>query len=373
MRKRKFSRFIAATTAATLLLTPMTALAAGEDGDADGSQTTTATEKTDPADASGEIGGNGQFEGYVDKKAFRIVLPTISNVNFTIDPQGLLHVADEDTYGTASGAVYFENAPTTEGGSATYSNKSDAIEFANKSSYKVKVGLSITLNTGDIALAKSADLATATVPSLNLGLIKGTDSALDIDKASYQAAAATVEAVPEVSDTVTSGYKISSSDTAIEGVTASPNGKYYSFALTDDYEPGDDQKVAYQLTGSCNDVEGWKTIENKSVTAKIAWTVTDATAPGVTGTAYSRSSNANTYTLENVSQEISSIDVSVNGTTIAGSVPAGAYSLNEDKDTLTIDGTKNSLIGAGGVGAARYFIINFADGSKLKFSVTVSA
>lgn len=371
MRNVKISKLIAATTAATLLFSTTTVFAAdtGDTGD-----TSTDTEITDPGNANGELSGSGNLEGYVDKKVFRIVLPT-TKVDFTLDPQGLLNAADEDAYGLGSGAIYFENAPTTTGESATYSNKSDDIKFVNKSSYAVKVGLAVTLDTGDISLVKSSDVSSATAPALNLGLLKGTDAnAVDIDSASFKSDPASLAAVPEVNGTtVTEGYQLTGSSTDPgDGTPESTNGMFYSYKLTDGYTAGADQTVTYKLTGSCNDVAGWAKID-KAVTAKIAWTVTDATAPGITGTAYSRSSDSNTYTLENITNDIKSIEVSNDGKAPIGTVPTAAYSVNDAKTSLTIDGTKNTIIGAGGVGNVRYFIVTFVDNSKLVFSVNVTA
>ena len=369
MRNAKVSKFIVATTAATLMLSSTTVFASGVDGD----DTTTSGDITDIKDANGELNGSGELEGYVDKKVFRIVIPT-TNVNFTLDPQGLLTAADKDKYTLGSGAVYFENAPTTTGGNATYTDKSDEIKFVNKSSYDVKVGLAVTLDTGDISLVNSTDIGTATVPSLNLGLLKGSDSqATDIDSAAYKSTPSTLKAVPEVSDSVTEGYQLTGTTTDPgDGTQPSKNGLYYSYKLTDSYTAGADQTVFYKLTGSCNDVSGWANID-KAVTAKIAWTVTDANAPGITGTSYSRGSATNTYTLDNISQGISSIAVSADGVASLGTLPSGAYTIDEGKTTLTIDGTKNSFIGSGAVGQTRHFIVTFADGSKLTFSVRVAA
>lgn len=325
MRNAKVSKILAATMAATMLFSSATVFAAD-------------TDITDISNANGELSGSGDLEGYVDKKAFRIVLPT-TNINFTLDPQGLMHAADPSKYGIASGAVYFENAPTTGSGTASYSNKSDEIKFVNKSSYAIKVGLAVTLDTGNISLVKSSDIGTATTPALNLGLLKDADTtAIDIDNTSFKSTPASLQAVPEVSDTVTDGYKLTGSTADPgDGTKPSKNGIYYSYKLTDDYEAGTGQTVKYKLTGSCNNVAGWSKID-KAVTAKIAWTVADATAPGITGTAYSRGSATNTYTLENISQGITSIAVSVDGKTVAATVPAEAYSVDENTTTLTING-----------------------------------
>lgn len=357
MRNAKVSKILAATMAATMLLTPATVFA---------------SDVTDITQSGGEVNGNGDFEGYVDKNVFRVVLPTILNVNFTMDPQGLLNGADKDTYTISGPAVYFANAPTTAGGSTTYSATSDGIVFVNKSSYDIKVGLAVTLNTGDVALAKATDVGTATVPSLSLGLKKDSDTAVDIDSTSFKSTAATVKAVPAKTDTA-DGYYVKAEKGNDGDPGLSPNGYKYSYALDDSYTAGANQTVTYKLTGACNDVAGWGNIANKNVTAKIAWTITNATAPGITGTAYSRSSETNTYTLENITQDIKSIEVSNDGTTPIGVVPVAAYSVDEGKTTLTISGTKNTIIGTGGVGNVRYFIVTFADNSKLTFSVNVTA
>ncbi|MEH2950678.1 hypothetical protein [Sporofaciens sp. JLR.KK001] len=355
MRNAKVSKILAASMAATMLLTPATVLA---------------DDVVDISQAGGEVSGSGDFEGYVDKNVFRVVLPTISDVNFTMDPQGLLHGADASTYPTEGPAVYFANAPADAGDPTAYSNTSDGIVFVNKSSYDIKVGLAVTLNTGDITLAKAADVASATTPSLNLGLKKDSEDAVDIDSAAFKSAADTVDAVPAKTDSADGYYvKAEQGNPGEEGV--SPNGYKYSYALDDSYTAGADQTVTYKLTGACNDVAGWGNIKNKNVTAKIAWTITDATAPAITGTAYSVSSKTNTYTLENISQGITSIGVSTDGTTVSGNLPDDAYSVASN--TLTIDGTKNTFVGSGGVGKVRYFFVTFADGSKIKFSVNVAA
>ncbi len=76
--------------------------------------------------------------------------------------------------------------------------------------------------------------------------------------------------------------------------------------------------------------------------------------------------------MKNVTEEIKSISISTDGKTPALSVPAGAYSVDSGKTTLTIDGSKAG-IGQGGVGQVRYFIVTFADDSTAVFSVNVSA
>lgn len=360
MRNAKVSKFIAATTAATLMLSPATVFAAD------------AGDITDPAQASSSVGGDGSLEGYVNKEVFRVVLPTVTDVNFTLDPQGLLNKADSSKYSIASGAVYFANDPTGSG-TATYTNTSDEIIIYNKSSYDVEVGLSVSLDTGDIALAAQNDLANATVPSLYLGLIKDTDTAVAITDSSYESDFTAVDAVPEADGTnIMAGYEIQASQTAPSGdpnAVASPNGYYYSYGLTSGFANTDAEKITYKLEGACDSTTDWSGIDTKAVTANVAWTITKAGTPRVSGSAYSRSSTNNIYTLSNING-IKSIALSVDGETVFSTLPAAAYTLSSDKATLSIDGTKTG-IGAAADGKIRYFIVTLDDDSTVTFSVTV--
>jgi hypothetical protein len=56
---------------------------------------------------TGGTGGDSTVEAYVDTDIYNVVLPTMANVNFTVDPQGLLYIADDEAYTTESGAIYF--------------------------------------------------------------------------------------------------------------------------------------------------------------------------------------------------------------------------------------------------------------------------
>lgn len=349
MRNAKVSKILAASMAATMLLTPATVLA---------------DDVTDPGLASSGIEGDGSLEGYVNKDVFRVVLPTIQNVNFTLDPQGLLKGADPTNYPTGAGAVYFTNA-----GTDVHSNTSDAIEILNKSSYDVEVGLSVMLNTGDIALVSKDDLVSATVPSLYLGLKKNTDPAAAITTPNYESTYATVAKVPEATDS-TEGYKIVGTKTPIEGVTESPNGYYYSYQLSENFDDTDAEKITYKLEGACDTKADWSNIDTDAVTAKVAWTIQKVGSPRITGTNFSRLSTNNTYALANVNG-IKSIAVSVDGKTSVATIPAAAYALSTDKATLSIDGTKAG-IGAAADGKVRYFIITLDDDSTLTCSVTVT-
>lgn len=360
MRNAKVSKILAASMAAAMLFSSVTVFAA---------------DITAPDSASSSIDGDGSLEGYVNKEAFRVVLPTIKDVNFTLDPQGLLNKANEQKYKQGAGAVYFTNAQ--DDGTTAYSNTSDGITIINKSSYDVEVGLSVTLETGDIALVAKDDLATVTEPSLYLGFVEDTSEAIAITDSSFESTPATVDAVPEVDGTnVTEGYEIKASTEKPDDnpdAKESPEGYYYSYGLTAGFADTDAEKVTYKLEGACDSKADWSGIDTEAVTANVAWTITKAGEPSISGSAYSRSNTANTYALRNVSQGIKSIQLSTDGTTPTATLSNNMYTLSDDKTTLTINGVANTFIGVGGVGNVRYFIITFDDNSTLTFSVNVTA
>lgn len=364
---RNAKRFLATATALTMVLTPITAFAA---------------ESTTPGTGT-TIEGEGKFEGSVNKEVFTIVLPTVANVDFTLDPQGLLKVADSSKYSIGAGAVYFANAVAD--GDPTYSATSDAITIKNKSSYPVDVDLNVTLTmTDDIALVEESALANAASPSLFLGLKINSDGTPDaITTKTYTAEK------QQLTDILASYEVVGSKDKPADDAdaVASPSGYYYSFKLGDGFKEEDAPSVSYFLTGKCDTTADWTGIDTAAVKADIVWTCTkheDApviTETTVSGSAYSRASTTNTYTVTWASavadsdKTISSILVSTDGVTYSESlaVPTAAYSLSSDYSTLTIDGTLNAVIGQGGVGNPRYLKITFGDGNSATITVNVTA
>ena len=129
--KKFIKKSIAATSALAMALS-IAPLAGAADGE------------TDIENAKGNVTVTDQFEGYVDKKVFNVVLPTVSSITFTLDPQGLLNIADSGKYTQKTGAVYFSNTGDS------YSDTSDAIEVTNQSSYDVNANIKLTVtNTED--------------------------------------------------------------------------------------------------------------------------------------------------------------------------------------------------------------------------------
>jgi hypothetical protein len=246
--------------------------------------------------------GAGQLEGYVTLDVTKLQLPTTAvTSNFTLDPQGLLYVADSTNFTAQSGAVYFANT----GAGTTYSNTSDEITIINKSSYAVDVtvGVSLKNDAGEalsqIKLVDKDSLASATDPSLYFGVITNSDDPVAIT-ADGQAIKATAEEVPLVDgSTVTDGYilKAETSDPTSDGsMTASPNGKYYYYDLTTGYTPGTDQTITFKMTGATNNVEGWKDVTEK-VAAKLTYTIEKHVDAYLSATSVTSSNNVVTATL----------------------------------------------------------------------------
>jgi hypothetical protein len=291
-------KFLACTLCATMVLgTGVTVFADDEPAD-----TTTL-----PEDAQEMATGEGKLEGYVTLDVTKLVLPTSAvTSDFTLDPQGLLHVADPTNYKTESGAVYFTNAGT----STTYSDTSDAITIKNKSSYAIDVTMTVKLTAGDadltkIKLAESKEaLETAKDPSLYFGVImtdaensEATTTAITKSGQTVDAKAAAVPlATADGADGKGYELKAVTSDPGIDGVTASPNGKYYYYDLTSGYTPGDEQTITFKLTGATNDVEGWEDVD-ETVKAAITYTIKEHVDAYVSASTISSTSNTVNVTL----------------------------------------------------------------------------
>jgi hypothetical protein len=221
--------------------------------------------------------------------------------DFTLDPQGLLYIADSTNFTAQSGAVYF----ATTGSGTTYSDTSDAITITNKSSYAVDVTVGVSLkNKADgealsqIKLVDKDSLASATDPSLYFGIITNSGDPVAIT-ADGQTIQATAKEVPLTDGTtVTDGYVLKAETTDPTGgnMDPSPNGKYYYYDLTTGYTPGTDQTITFKMTGATNNVEGWKDVTEK-VAAKLTYTIEKHVDAYLSATSVTSSNNVVTATL----------------------------------------------------------------------------
>lgn len=116
---------------------------------------------------------------------------------------------------------------------------------------------------------------------------EASDSYVLTDRTNDSNIVGTVDRIAAVTD----GYKLVASDTdsSGRGLTASPNGYYYWYALTPAYVAAAEQKVSFKLTAACNNVDGWSSVDTSAVSAKVTYTLTKhADGPSYTdgGAAY---------------------------------------------------------------------------------------
>ena len=328
---------------------------------------------------SGSITSDSQLEGFLDKNVYDITVPTVAGdgIDFTVDPQGLLKVADSSKWATGAGAVYFKNAPATETEAPTYSKTSDAITVVNNSSFDIKVSCEAKVNTADtgVNLVAETALQSATDPSLYIGLIEDTATAVPITTAApVTTSPKPLAAVPEVTADSAKGYIVKASAAPSDSEDKSPNGYVYSYELTSAYKTAPDGKsVSYKLEGACDSSADWSGIATDVMSVDIVWTVTadelELAEPATTSiatAAYSRASATNTFAITwgqdvpAVSRTISKVEVSINSDMSSPvALTADAYSLSGNN--VVIDGTK-APIGAGAVGSKRYVRVTFDNG-----------
>lgn len=279
---RNLKKLVALMLTAAMVLAPVTTLAANGESD-DGA-----------TNAGGTINGSGAVEGYVDKDVFKVVLPTVNNVNFTLDPQGLLNVADSSKYASTGGAVYFANAATT-GKAAGFSDTSDAITIYNKSSYNVDVTFTVNVTVPEgISLATSKEaLADATTPTVWLGVKEAAANAVTT-LAEGDNNYTTVE-VGGIGESKTEGYYIKAE--------ASGSGHKYSYVLVDNYDLANADNASYTLTGACDTKADWSDIAeaDRKLTASVVWSATkhsSETKPSIEVRSYANTGAAIEVTLD---------------------------------------------------------------------------
>jgi len=245
----KFKKLMAVAMAATMVLgSSMTVFAADTDID-------------NPAAATGlePIEGDGQIEAYISKEVFKVTLPTVNDegIKFTADPQGLLNIADSDTYTTGAGSVFFLNATDDV-------SKSDDIIVKNKSSYDVDVRLSVgvTGGTGVTVVDDVADLTAADTPSLYFEIT-------DNDFTGSGAVVTPVGTAKNIDNTLDAiEYEIDAQSSNPGGYTAGASGNFYGYIPVDSDASED---ITFNITGKCDTTADWTGVTLPSLS--ITWSV----------------------------------------------------------------------------------------------------
>ena len=220
--KKSFKTRIAALLTVALVLTmlPMTVFA----------------DITDPAAAgnTNTISGAGTTV-YVSTNQYRVVVPTSEALDFTLDPQGLLSMADGDQV----------TLDTLSGNAGKVVTKENATAFiTNRSSYPVKVNVKFK-GTGDATFVDSKDaLNNNTTTNVLLAIIPSSAKTV-LSENEYSAAS--------------KGFLIKSADVSANFLlneakyTVSRNGATYSY----NYNPGEDDGTGLRIGGYVNTRADW--------------------------------------------------------------------------------------------------------------------
>lgn len=265
----------------------------------------------------------------------------------------------------AVGELVFNDAEFTNKGTS-----SQAV-IINKSTFDIKVSAKVTVSdatglTFEVAKANLTDEADDA--SIYMAIKDGTNEIAILGETPTATATLKIAGVDPTNSTL---YQTAGPE-AVTGShqyyryldpVASYNEAYFEiYAATDASDDWDAYVEAVKQAGAA-----------PKINVVYSWEKTGLNTE-ITGNTYSRSAT-NTYTIEwantmlEENKEITSIVLSVDGTTMGSAVPADAYSLSGT--TLTIDATKTAIIGEGAVGKVRYFFVTFKDNSTAKITVNV--
>lgn len=265
----KLKKVLAAFMAVSMAFMPMTALAA--DPTVDPSVTT--------APATGDVTGEGEFEGFVKEEAFCVVLPTVTaeQLKFILDPQGLLKHKDGSKYASLNpGSIVF---PETE------STSSDVIYATNKSSYNVRLDVSLNMkNTTTVPVTFLSDKSKVNQDdNLNVYFAAIPEKVKIADKSATITSDPSAIAFPIDNALSTSfAYDIDGKPANYETTYKTDEDKYEYNIRSGINEDTDWDTVGFTLTGTCNPNADWTEYNEKANAASdaenlsctLAWTMT---------------------------------------------------------------------------------------------------
>ena len=355
---KQFKKLIACVLAATLVLGSTTVFFGAE------SQT-------------GNLGGDAELEGTVNKEVFSVVAPTIAATadvyDFKLDPEGLIETTSGNKYATGDvmtfvtyGSMYFKASADA------YDVNSQKATIENKSSVDVTVTLNatVTVEASNAAITFDEDgVWAATDKSLGIYIgIKGEDK-----DAAPVTGAAIVANGGDFKGTVTT-------DLASYGAYSVQvsNGNYV-YAI-DDSKVGTTSAATYTfwLTGACNTNADWTDYDtNANPTINLVWTVE---IKGAEGEANAKPSITPEELNYDRTQDLQ-IAISLgSGNLKATGITSVHYGTAADSCTTPIDCTTTATsvtfpsgkFGAASVGTVRYVLITFSDGTTDTVKLTIS-
>lgn len=276
---------------------------------------------------SGGTTGTGTFTGSGDlKSVFSVTVPTSANIDFYIDPAGLLPATDYAQLGTNSSGItdssknfYFANS----GG--TFGPTSDIITATNKSSFDVVIEVEAALTVSDgIAIAANEAGVTGDDPIIYVGLVSSdgtTETKTSLDSAG-----------------VTKSDGIEGCESNFEITYTQANG--YKKTVKGDADASLWKQFSFNLEGKAGGDWG-SDLDGTAPSVSLTWKVydPDEVAEEEEAVTYTLTKNANNHLVCNFN----------------GSAPAGTLT------AVTVNGTaRNGQIGSGITFANGTFKINSA-------------
>lgn len=360
---KQFKKLIACVLAATLVLGSTTVFFGAE------SQT-------------GNLGGDAELEGTVNKEVFSVVAPTIAATadvyDFKLDPEGLIETTSGNKYATGDvmtfvtyGSMYFKASADA------YDVNSQKATITNKSSVDVTVTLNatVTVNTASNAAITFDEDGVWAATDKSLGIyigIKGEDK----------------DAAP------VTGAAIVANNGAFKGTVTTDLASYDAYSVqvsNGNYVYAiDDTKVAatsaatytFWLTGACNTNADWSDYDtDANPTIELVWTVN---VKGAEGGSTPEANVKPSITPEELNYDRTQnlqIPISLgSGNLKADSITSIKYGTAADNCTTAIDCTTTSTsvtfpsgkFGAASIGTVRYVLITFSDGTTDTVKLTIS-
>jgi hypothetical protein len=283
-------RFLSAIMAMTMVCGTAVSVSADVTSFGEGSST-----------ASGTTEGSGAMEGYANKDVLCVVLPT-TNLNFVVDPQGLIKDSMVTTTNKAGETVV--SAANTKYKNATFEfNEKDGtarndgfIFFAEPIIENNKQTGTLYSNHLDLKVENKSSYKVTVTPSINYedGKVSAADGAAEFGLAGQWSATGTTFGE---GNTKLVGFKLSSTEaTTLNGVADAYEVKYgktgYTYELNQETyktleSPGNVLEVT--LTGASNPgATNWDTV-NKTISdnaksktkvdpkVTVTWTIAKAT------------------------------------------------------------------------------------------------
>ncbi len=238
--------------------------------------------------ATGTVSSDAEFEGYVDKEVFNVMVPvqdtSSTAFKFTMDPQDLIKSTSGIAYAAAEGidkskfdlsnANKFYFLSTNDAG--TYSNKSQTLSVNNLSSVSVNVALTATITglSGNITVSDNDSFTGVTTPAVALKL-KAASAKGSVDSATGVYFDPTTKSAASDNEIATfnSAYQISWNST-----------DKYVYQLKSDADLSTASSLYFGLQGKCNSTDDadWSGVTAQDAKVGVVWNVTPVGAANIT-------------------------------------------------------------------------------------------